>query len=106
MAKSRRSTKTFLAAKSKVINPQQLGGIETSILDNGPGKGTRIAWVNTGSELRYKVAIDRGLDIADAFFGPHSLTWHSFGGMTAASRALDRGIDWLDCSKAGIIRCL
>lgn len=103
MAKSRRNNKIFLAAKSKVINPQQLGGIETSILDNGPGKGTRIAWVNTGSELRYKVAIDRGLDIADAFFGPHSLTWHSFGGMTAASRALDRGIDWLRGFYGGLL---
>lgn len=95
MAKSRRLTNPFLAARSKVINPMQLGGIETSVLDNGPGRGTRIAWVNTGSPLRYKVVLDRGLDIADAFYGQHSLTWHSFTGITSPTRALDQGLDWL-----------
>ena len=48
--------------QDKVSNHTQLGGIETSVLDNGLGKGTRIAWVNTGSGLRYKVVIDRALD--------------------------------------------
>lgn len=95
MSKSRRYVNPLLAAKSKVINTQQLGGIETSVLDNGPGRGTRIAWVNTGSGLRYKVVLDRGLDIADAFFGAHSLTWQNLGGITPPTRALDRGLDWL-----------
>ena len=54
--------------QNKVNNTAQIGGIETSVLDNGPGKGTRIAWVNTGTGLRYKVVIDRGLDIVDAFY--------------------------------------
>ena len=31
-----------------VMNVLQLGGIETSVLDNGPGRDVRIAWVNTG----------------------------------------------------------
>ena len=103
MAKSSRRTKALLAAKSKIINPLQLGGIETSVLDNGPGRGTRIAWVNTGSALRYKVLIDRGLDIADAFFGPYSLCWHSFGGITSPTRALDRGLDWLRGFYGGLV---
>ncbi len=103
MAKSYRRTKSFLAAKSKVINPQQLGGIETSVLDNGPGRGTRIAWVNTGSALRYKVVIDRGLDIADTFFGQYSLAWHSLGGVTAPTRALDHGLDWLRGFYGGLL---
>lgn len=95
MARARRRIDPLAAAKSKVINPMQLGGIETSVLDNGPGRGTRIAWVNTGSPLRYKVVLDRGMDIADAFFGPHSLTWQSFTGITAPTRGLDQGSDWL-----------
>jgi hypothetical protein len=41
--------------KDKISNPAQLGGIETSVLDNGTARGTRIAWINTGSGLRYKV---------------------------------------------------
>lgn len=68
-----------------VINPSPLGGIETSVLDDGPGRGVRIAWVNTGGGLRYKVVIDRGLDIAE--FKGQSLTWHSLTGVPAPSRA-------------------
>ena len=58
---------------NKVNNVAQVGGIETSVLDNGPDKGTRIAWINTGAGLRYKVVIDRGLDIVDAFYNEYSL---------------------------------
>jgi hypothetical protein len=77
------------------MNPAQLGGIETSVLDNGPGRGVRIAWVNTGGGLRYKVLIDRGLDILDAEFLGQSLTWHSPTGPVAPSFAYSRGMDWL-----------
>lgn len=86
-----------------VIEPLQLGGIETSVLDNGPGRGVRIAWVNTGAGLRYKVVVDRGLDIADAEFLGQSLTWHSGTGPTPPTRALDRGLDWLYGFYGGLI---
>ena len=33
----------------KISNPAQLGGIETAVMDDGRGRGTRIAWVNTGT---------------------------------------------------------
>ena len=52
----------------KVSNVAQVGGIETSVLDNGLGRGVRIAWINTGSGLRCKVVIDRAMDIADTFY--------------------------------------
>lgn len=55
-------------AAQKISNVLQIGGIETAVIDNGAGRGTRIAWVNTGSGLRYKVVIDRAMDIADTFF--------------------------------------
>ena len=51
----------------KISNTAQLGGIETSVLDNGRGRGTRIAWINTGAGLRFKIVLDRAMDIADAF---------------------------------------
>ena len=38
--------------QDKIVNAAQLGGIETSVIDNGPGRGTRIAWINTGTGLR------------------------------------------------------
>ncbi len=96
MAKStRRASKDHPFSNAPVINPSQLGGIETSVLDDGPGRGNRIAWVNTGGGLRYKVMIDRGLDVADAEFRGQSLTWHSLGGPLVPSHAYTRGMTWL-----------
>ena len=89
--------------KDKISNPAQIGGIETSILDNGLGRGNRIAWINTGTGLRYKVVIDRGMDIADAFYNQHSLAWLSHGGFIAPQPNADRGIDWLKTFGGGLL---
>jgi hypothetical protein len=89
--------------RDKVGNFAQIGGIETSILDNGPGKGTRIAWVNTGSGLRYKVVIDRGLDIVDAFYNQYSLAWLSHVGVTAPRPDANRGLEWLWSFAGGLL---
>jgi hypothetical protein len=89
--------------KDKVSNHLQLGGIETSIIDNGAGRGTRIAWINTGTGLRFKVVIDRAMDIADAFFNEHSLAWLSHGGITYPQPFSDKGIDWLRTFGGGLL---
>jgi hypothetical protein len=89
--------------QNKVGNHAQVGGIETSILDNGLGKGTRIAWVNTGSGLRYKVVIDRGLDIADSFYNQYSLAWLSHAGVTAPRPDANRGLEWLYSFAGGLL---
>jgi len=89
--------------QDKVGNFAQIGGIETSVLDNGPGKGTRMAWVNTGSGLRYKVVIDRGLDIVDAFYNQYSLAWLSHGGVTAPRPDANRGLEWLWSFAGGLL---
>ncbi|RPE12419.1 DUF4432 family protein [Chitinophaga lutea] len=87
---------------NKISHHAQLGGIETSVLDNGPGKGSRIAWFNTGTGLRFKVATDRCMDIADAFFNQHSLVWLSYTGLTAPAPLSDRGITWLRTFGGGL----
>jgi len=89
--------------KHKLSNTQQIGGIETSILDNGPGKGARIAWVNTGTGLRYKVVLDRGMDIVDALFNENSLAWISHAGITAPQPFSNQGIDWLRTFAGGLL---
>jgi len=89
--------------KHKLSNSQQLGGIETSILDNGAGKGTRIAWINTGTGLRYKVVLDRGMDIVDALFNENSLAWISHAGITAPQPFSNQGIDWLRTFAGGLL---
>lgn len=88
---------------NKISSAAQLGGIETSVLDNGAGRGTRIAWINTGTGLRYKVVIDRAMDIADAFYNQHSLAWLSHVGITSAQPFSNHGMDWIKTFGGGLI---
>ncbi|CAG4990041.1 hypothetical protein DYBT9275_00436 [Dyadobacter sp. CECT 9275] len=89
--------------KDKISNHHQLGGIETSVIDNGAARGTRIAWINTGAGLRFKVVIDRAMDIADAFYNQHSLAWLSHVGITSPQPFSDKGIDWLRTFGGGLL---
>ena len=90
-------------SKNKISNHSQLGGIETSVLDNGPGKGVRIAWVNTGTGLRYKIILDRGMDVADAFFNAYSLAWIGHAGVVKPQPFSNQGIDWLRTFAGGLL---
>jgi len=87
----------------KVSNVAQVGGIETSVLDNGLGRGVRIAWFNTGSGLRFKVVIDRAMDIADAFFNQYSIAWLSHPGVMAPQPFSNKGADWLCTFGGGLV---
>tara|TARA_Y100001972_G_scaffold128374_1_gene188820 strand:+ start:3700 stop:4770 length:1071 start_codon:yes stop_codon:yes gene_type:complete len=87
----------------KVGNTAQVGGIETSVVDNGAGRGSRIAWINTGTGLRYKVVIDRGMDIVDAFYNQHSLAWLSHGGVMSPESYAQTGLDWLKTFSGGLM---
>src|SRR5690606_27502806 len=87
----------------KLSNSHQLGGIETSVIDNGAGRGVRIAWINTGSGLRYKLVLDRGMDILDAFHNQYSLSWISHGGMSSSQPFSNQGIDWLRTFGGGLL---
>lgn len=89
--------------KDKISNTSQLAGIETAISDNGPARGTRIAWINTGTGLRYKVVIDRAMDIANAFYNQYSLTWLSRLGTIPPERFSNKGTDWLHTFGGGLI---
>ena len=89
--------------QDKISNAAQLGGIETAVIDNGPGRGTRIAWINTGTGLRFKVVIDRGMDVADAFFNQHSLAWLNHVGITSPQPFSNMGLDWLRTFGGGLI---
>ena len=88
---------------NKISNPAQLGGIETSVLDNGAGRGTRIAWINTGTGLRYKVVLDRAMDIADAFYNQNSLTWLSQLGIAPPQPFSQHGLEWLRTFGGGLL---
>ena len=87
----------------KISNPYQLGGIETAVLDEGMGRGARVAWVNTGTGLRYKLVLDRAMDIADAFYNQYSLAWISHLGISAPQAMALKGTDWIKTFGGGLL---
>lgn len=88
---------------NKFITAAQVGGIEAYTIDEGPARGVRVLCVNTGGGLRYRVLVDRGCDIDQAFFHQHSLTFLSHKGVTPPTRGLDRGLDWLRSFPVGLL---
>lgn len=98
-----KSTLDYESWKDKISNHIQLGGIETSILDNGAGKDVRIAWFDTGSGLRFKLVLDRSMDIAEAFYANHSLAWISHAGVTPPDRSASSGLNWLNGFGGGLL---
>ncbi|HEY7115344.1 MAG TPA: DUF4432 family protein [Tepidisphaeraceae bacterium] len=89
---------------TRFINPHQIGGIESYNFANGPARNTRALWVNTGGGLRYRILPDRGLDIDQAFFNQHSLTFLAHKGVTPPeANALRHGLDWLRGFGVGLL---
>src|SRR5206468_8163158 len=78
-------------------------GIEAYAIDEGPARGVRALCVNTGGGLRYRVLVDRGLDIDQAFHNQHSLTFLAHKGVTPPTRGYDRGLDWLKGFPVGLL---
>lgn len=90
--------------KEKVSNIHQIGGIEMSIIDNGAGRGLRIAWFNTGSGLRFQVLLDRGMDIGATFYNAYSLAWISHQGPTFIEPSLKQPTElWLKQFGGGLL---
>jgi hypothetical protein len=87
----------------KLSHPAQVGGIETAVLDDGPGRGTRVAWVNTGTPLRFRVVIDRGFDIADACWAEKGLGWISSQGIRPPAPTRPAGMSWLEGFGGGLL---
>ncbi len=101
--RTRSNARTQEYHTAPVVNPLRLGGIETAVLDEPPARGVRIAWVNTGGGLRYKIVLDRGLDIVDADLASQSLTWLSPNGIKAPDLVYCRGMDWLSAFPGGLL---
>ncbi len=96
-----RTAQTF--DTNKFISASQVGGIDAYVIDEGPARGVRTLTVNTGAGLRYRVLVDRGLDIDQAFHNQHSLAFLSHKGVTSPTRSLDRGLDWLKGFPCGLL---
>ncbi len=88
---------------NKFINVSQVGGIDSYTIDEGPARGVRALLVNTGGGLRYRILVDRGMDIDQAFVGAYSLSFLTHRGATPPTRAFDRGLDWLKGFAGGLL---
>jgi len=88
---------------NKFVQSSQVGGIDAYTIDEGAGRGVRALVVNTGGGLRYRILVDRGLDIDQAFFNQHSLSFLTHKGVTPPTRGLDNGLDWLKSFPGGLL---
>src|SRR2546421_12964859 len=88
---------------TKFINVAQVGGIDAYTIDEGPARGVRALLINTGGGLRYRILVDRGMDIDQAFVGPHSLSFLTHRGAQPPTRAFDGGLDWLKGFNGGFV---
>jgi len=92
---------------NKFENIHQIGGIRTAVMAPAFGgstdSGCRVALVNTGSGLRFTVALDRGGDIVDASYNQHSLVYLSPNDLKPPSHAFHRDFDWLANWPGGLV---
>jgi hypothetical protein len=84
-------------------NVHQLAGITTATLDDGPQRGSRVAMVNTGSALRYTIALDRGADLVHATANQHSLAYLTQNGIKPPGQEYNREDDWQYSWPAGLM---
>ena len=82
---------------------KQLAGIRTSVLDDGRGRGVRIADVNNGSGLRFTVLLDRGMDIGEASFKDIPVAYQSPVGTVHPSYYESAGVNWLRSFGGGLL---
>ena len=89
--------------KPYVGSMEQLARIRTSVLDDGRGRGIRIADVDNGSGLRFGVLIDRGLDIGDASFNGVPFAYQTPVGWVHPAHYEPAGYRWLRSFGGGLL---
>ena len=89
--------------KPYVGSMDQLTRIRTSVLDDGRGRGIRIADVDNGSGLRFTVLLDRGMDIGDASFKGISFVYQTPVGSVHPAYFEPAGLGWLRSFGGGLM---
>ncbi len=81
----------------------QVGGVRVSELQEGIGRGVRVAEFETGSGLTFNVLLDRGMDIGAAKYRGASLAWESTVGPAHPAFAERPGLGWLRTFHGGLV---
>jgi hypothetical protein len=89
--------------KKYVGSMDQLAFVRTSVLDDGRGRGIRIADVNNGSGLRFTVLLDRGMDIGDAACKGIPFAYQTPVGTVHSSHYEPEGLRWLRSFGCGLL---
>ena len=89
--------------KLHVGTMSQLARVRTSVLDDGKGRGVRIADIDNGSGLRFCVLLDRGMDIGDASFNGTAFAYMTPVGIVNPSFFEPDGLRWLRSFGAGLV---
>lgn len=86
-----------------VGNIKQLADIRTSVLDDGKGRGVRIADFHNSSGLQFSVLPDRAMDIGYASYKGTPLSFLTPGGYANPSFYEPRGFGWLRNWSGGLM---
>jgi hypothetical protein len=89
--------------KPYIGSMNQLARIRTSVLDDGRGRGMRVADVDNGSGLRFSVLIERGLDIGDASFKGVPFVYQTPVGLVNPAHFESDGFRWLRSFGGGLL---
>jgi hypothetical protein len=82
---------------------KQLAGISTSVLDDGRGRGIRVADFDNGSGLAFQVLLDRGLDVGRATFKGIPLSYLTPVGIVHPAYYEPDGLRWLRSFGGGLM---
>ena len=89
--------------KPYVGTMKQLAGVRTSVLDDGRGRGVRVADFDNGSGLSFQVLLDRGMDIGRATFKGLPLSYLSPVGSVHPAYYEPDGLRWLRSFGGGLL---
>lgn len=81
----------------------QLARIRTSVLDDGRGRGIRMADVDNGTGLRFAVLLDRGMDIGEASYNGTPFAYQTPVGLVHPAYYEPDGLRWLRGFGAGLL---
>ncbi|NOY75273.1 MAG: aldose 1-epimerase family protein [Kiritimatiellaeota bacterium] len=82
---------------------RQVAGIREMVLNDGLARGIRIAEIDNGSGLSFKVLLDRGMDLEETRFKGLPIAWRTPNGPSHPAFAQREGIGWLRTWGAGLL---
>ena len=100
------STHTQMTAqqlKPYIGTMKQLAGVRTSVLDDGRGRGVRVADLDNSSGLSFQVLLDRGMDIGRATFKGIPLSYLAPVGIVHPAYYEPDGLRWLRSFGGGLL---